>query len=143
MVPYYLIQPHDPLPQDILHSGWLPARYFVAIGTLCSLICRSVPWFSHCLLSHAQISQPLGLVEKTERHLIPSRQESRSPGLSCFSTTIHVSIFSSRLYSAVFRMPSLIYTMAEDGLLFRVLTRIHVRTGTRVVATLSAANLTG
>ncbi|XP_065776847.1 cationic amino acid transporter 3-like [Muntiacus reevesi] len=87
MVPYYLIQPHDPLPQAILHSGWLPARYFVAIGTLCALICR--------------------------------------------------------LYTAVFRMPSLIYTMAEDGLLFRVLTRIHVRTGTRVVAALSAANLTG
>nr|CAI9697911.1 unnamed protein product [Rangifer tarandus platyrhynchus] len=87
MVPYYLIQPHDPLPQAILHSGWLPARYFVTIGTLCALICR--------------------------------------------------------LYSAVFRMPSLIYTMAEDGLLFRVLTRIHVHTGTRVVATMSAANLTG
>ena len=40
-------------------------------------------------------------------------------------------------------MPSLIYTMAEDGLLFRVLTQIHIRTGTRIVATLSAANLTG
>ncbi|XP_070626352.1 cationic amino acid transporter 3-like [Bos indicus] len=87
MVPYHQIQPHDPLPQAILHSWWLPARYFVAIGTLCALI--------------------------------------------------------SRLYSSMFRMPPLIYTMAEDGLLFRVLTRIHVRTGTRVVAIMSAGNLTG
>ena len=63
--------------------------------------------------------------------------------LSCFSMTLHVSIFSSRIHSAMFRMPSLIYTMAEDGLLFRVLTRIHVRTGTRVVAIMSAGNLTG
>ncbi|XP_027370290.1 cationic amino acid transporter 3-like [Bos indicus x Bos taurus] len=78
MVPYHQIQPHDPLPQAILHSWWLPARYFVAIGTLCALI--------------------------------------------------------SRLYSSMFRTPPLIYTMAEDGLLFRVLTRIHVRTGTRVMA---------
>ena len=43
----------------------------------------------------------------------------------------------------MFRMPSLIYTMAEDGLLFRVLMRIHVHTGTRVMAIMSAGNLTG
>ena len=91
----------------------------------------------------AQISKPLGLVEKTERHLTPSQHESRSPGLSSFSTFLHASIFSSRLYSAVFKMPLLIYMMAEDGLLFRVLTRIHVRTGIHVVAMMSAANLAG
>ena len=143
MVPYYQIQPHNPLPQAILHSLWLPARYFVIIGTLCALISRSVLWFSPCLLSDAQISQPLELEEKTERHLTPSRQESRSPGLSCFSTSLHVSILSSRLYSSMFRMPALIYAMAEDGLLFRVLTRTHVRTDTHVVAIMSAGNLTG
>ena len=43
----------------------------------------------------------------------------------------------------MFRMPPLIYTMAEDGLLFRGLTLIHVRTGTRVMAIMSAGNLTG
>ncbi|XP_024834632.2 cationic amino acid transporter 3-like [Bos taurus] len=87
MVPYHQIQPHDPLPQAILYSWWLPARYFVTIGTLCALI--------------------------------------------------------SRLQSAMFRMPPLIYMMAKDGLLFRILTRIHVRTGTHVVAIMSAGNLTG
>ena len=91
----------------------------------------------------AQISQPLELIEKTGRHLTPSRQESRKSSLSCFSTSLHVSIFSSRIHTAMFRMPSLIYTMAEDGLLFRVLTQIHVHTGTRVVAIMSAGNLTG
>ena len=40
-------------------------------------------------------------------------------------------------------MPPLIYMMAEDGLLFRVLTQIHVNTGTRIVAIMSAGNLTG
>ncbi|XP_055408390.1 cationic amino acid transporter 3-like [Bubalus kerabau] len=87
MVPYYLIQPHNPFPQAILHSLWLPATYITTIGTLCALIFR--------------------------------------------------------LHSAVFRMPLLMYTMAEDGLLFRVLTRIHVRTGIHVVAMMSAANLAG
>uniref|UniRef100_A0A452EHE0 Cationic amino acid transporter C-terminal domain-containing protein n=1 Tax=Capra hircus TaxID=9925 RepID=A0A452EHE0_CAPHI len=88
MVPYHQIQPHDPLPQAILHSLWLPARYFVAVGTLCALISRSV-------------------------------------------------------LCSMFRMPALIYAMAEDGLLFRVLTRTHVRTDTHVVAIMSAGNLTG
>ena len=40
-------------------------------------------------------------------------------------------------------MPPLIYMMAEDGLLFWVLTQIHVNTGTRIVAIMSAGNLTG
>ncbi|XP_010830982.1 PREDICTED: cationic amino acid transporter 3-like [Bison bison bison] len=87
MVPYYLIQPHNPLPQAILHSLWLPATYIMTVGTLCALIFR--------------------------------------------------------LHTAMFKMPTLIYTMAEDGLLFRVLTRIHVRTGIHVLAMMSAANLAG
>uniref|UniRef100_A0A452DMJ0 Cationic amino acid transporter C-terminal domain-containing protein n=1 Tax=Capra hircus TaxID=9925 RepID=A0A452DMJ0_CAPHI len=37
MVPYYQIQPKSPLLQAFLHVGWGPARYFVAVGTLCAL----------------------------------------------------------------------------------------------------------
>ncbi|XP_070626357.1 cationic amino acid transporter 3-like [Bos indicus] len=37
MVPYYQIQPKSPLPQAFLHVGWGPARYVVAVGTLCAL----------------------------------------------------------------------------------------------------------
>ncbi|XP_069405536.1 cationic amino acid transporter 3-like isoform X7 [Ovis canadensis] len=37
MVPYYQIQPKRPLLQAFLHVGWGPARYFVAVGTLCAL----------------------------------------------------------------------------------------------------------
>uniref|UniRef100_A0A8C3WXC2 Cationic amino acid transporter C-terminal domain-containing protein n=1 Tax=Catagonus wagneri TaxID=51154 RepID=A0A8C3WXC2_9CETA len=37
MVPYYQIQPDSPLPQAILHGCWVPAKYFVAVGTLCAL----------------------------------------------------------------------------------------------------------
>ena len=54
-----------------------------------------------------------------------------------------VSTFSPSLLGDMFPMSRLIRAMAEDGLLFRVLTRIHVRTGTRVVAIMSAGNLTG
>ncbi|XP_055267002.1 cationic amino acid transporter 3-like [Moschus berezovskii] len=38
MVPYYLILLESPLPQAFIYVGWEPARYFVAIGTLCILL---------------------------------------------------------------------------------------------------------
>ncbi|XP_055266997.1 cationic amino acid transporter 3-like [Moschus berezovskii] len=37
MVPYYQIHPQSPLLQAFLHIGWNPARYVVAVGTLCAL----------------------------------------------------------------------------------------------------------
>uniref|UniRef100_A0A8D1C4E4 Cationic amino acid transporter C-terminal domain-containing protein n=1 Tax=Sus scrofa TaxID=9823 RepID=A0A8D1C4E4_PIG len=37
MVPYYQIQPENPLPQAFLQVGWAPAGYVVAVGTLCAL----------------------------------------------------------------------------------------------------------
>ena len=44
MVPYYQIHPDSPLPEAFLLVGWGPARYVVAVGTLCALTSRSVSW---------------------------------------------------------------------------------------------------
>ena len=118
MVPYYQIHPDSPFLQAFLHVGWGPARYVVAVGILCALTSRSVLWFSTHLLSDAQVSQPLGLRDKRERHLTPCRRGSRCPGLSCFCTFSLLSVFFSSLLNTMFAMSWLIYTMAEDGLLF-------------------------
>nr|XP_025126072.1 cationic amino acid transporter 3-like isoform X2 [Bubalus bubalis] len=87
MVPYYQIHPGSPLPQAFLHIGWDPAKYVVAVGTLCAL--------------------------------------------------------TSSLLGAMFPMPRVIYSMADDGLLFRGLARIHARTRTPIMATLASGILAG
>ncbi|XFG10150.1 hypothetical protein AB1E19_013774 [Capra hircus] len=87
MVPYYQIHPASSLPQAFLHVGWGPARYVVAVGTLCAL--------------------------------------------------------TSSLLGVMFPMPRVIYSMADDGLLFRGLAHIHARTRTPVMATLASGILAG
>ncbi|OWK15601.1 hypothetical protein Celaphus_00004853 [Cervus elaphus hippelaphus] len=40
VLPYYQIQPDNPLSQTFLHGGWISARYVLSVGIICAITYR-------------------------------------------------------------------------------------------------------
>lgn len=58
-------------------------------------------------------------------------------------TWTHLDIVFFSLLGSMFPMPRVIYAMAEDGLLFRVLAKVHNGTHTPIVATVVSGIIAG
>lgn len=141
MMPYHQIQPHDPLPQAILHSLWLPARcHWLSAPSVLLYPGVSAMVFS-CLLSDAQISQPLELVREDREtpYPKPTREQKRSVLL------LHIlACFHSPLPDSIVHVQNACFdTRWQRRAPFPGTYSDPWRTDTRVVAIMSARNLTG
>lgn len=63
------------------------------------------------------------------------------PDLMCSSRACLCSICS--MLGSIFPMPRVIYAMAEDGVLFKVLARINPKTMTPLIATMASGVVAG
>lgn len=139
MMPYYKLQPESPLPEAFLYVGWGSARYLVAVGSLCALSTRSVlhmcflVGYSFQLCPFCARECSLGGLGGGGGDAVNTQSWNRYLGDIVF--------FS--LLGSMFPMPRVIYSMAEDGLLFRVLARVHSRTHTPIVATVVSGIIAG
>ncbi|KAI7802007.1 putative cationic amino acid transporter 3-like [Triplophysa rosa] len=180
MIPYYLLDDKSPLPKAFSYIQWDPARYLVAVGSLCALSTRYVKQFRKQNI-HLWLEKCYSLKEDVEHshpvffHNLTCCNEKKVGRdqtlyyevlfsvifyrlgckfhhrlllsviliiiISCYACVC--SLFSSyvlmldfSLLGSMFPMPRVIYAMAEDGLLFRSLSRIHKKTKTPVLATI-------
>ena len=120
-------------PCQIRRGCWHP---------LCSFIQVSEMAFSSLTVRCSGIPA-LGIERQEEGYIIPCRRGSRCPGLSCFCMFSLLSVLFFSLLNTMFAMSWLIYTMAEDGLLFRFLARINARTRTHITVIIISGKLAG
>lgn len=107
---------------------------------MCSFIQVGISGFCHLLLD-SQLSQPLKWRGEREGKCLTWLKE-QGPAC-CHLVSPLVFLFSYSLLGAIFPVPRVVYSMAEDGLLFRTLARVHPRTHTPILATLLCGTIAG
>lgn len=126
MMPYYLLDEKSPLPVAFQHIGWGPAKYVVAVGSLCALSTR-----------YETICPVWG--ERGELlHLIMG---SKCRTINVDSVCVFWVCLSS-LLGSMFPMPRVLFAMARDGLLFQPLTKVTSK-GSPAVATIASGIVAG
>uniref|UniRef100_K7G7V9 Solute carrier family 7 member 2 n=1 Tax=Pelodiscus sinensis TaxID=13735 RepID=K7G7V9_PELSI len=129
MMPYYLLDEKSPLPVAFEYVGWGPAKYLVAVGSLCALSTSQSSWIhfpnATCNLCYGG--------RWVAFQMSSSNQFQNEDSSYCY----FVIGCCSSLLGSMFPLPRVLFAMARDGLLFRFLAKVSKRQ-TPVAATLTA-----